>query len=491
MPPRRPSTLATEAVIAMAAKYSEGLPGYVGATTLPLYIIAPTATASPPNSSATVLLTGSTGHLGADILELLLKDERVGRIFTLDRQGKGDAPRARQRARWADKGLDEQLLESPKLVVLCGDLSSPELGLDKEMYDEMRAKVTIIIHAAWSVNLIRPLAAFEPSVRGLRALVDFARSASKDVRILFTSTFYSARSWTGTALMTPEDSATAASAPPDFDCASPTSTVIVPEALSRTSTPEILGRAPVPESLMNNPGVCIGGGGYAQSKYVAERVLAASGLQFASVRIGQLSGSAATSTGKGCAASANTQRRGARLRAAWATSSWLPILFETSVTLGALPDGAEQVLPWLPIDTAARALVDIGFSASPLSPSYNMVHPRPISWSQMMRYFQRSLAFVLGKEVPLVSFEEWIARLETVACSMTVNGQRGAPGIALLPAFRDIGGALSQTFAMDKALAVSPTLRNAAPISQADVDGWVRYWMENGLFGRQAAGPRL
>ena len=60
---------------------------------------------------------------------------------------------------------------------------------------------------------------------------------------------------------------------------------------------------------------------------------------------------------------------------------------------------------------------------------------------------------------------------------------------------------------MDKALAVSPTLREAAPttlreaapttlreaapMSHADVDGWVRYWAENGLFGRQAAGLRL
>ncbi|KAL1718591.1 hypothetical protein EV715DRAFT_291202 [Schizophyllum commune] len=119
-----------------------------------------------------------------------------------------------------------------------------------------------------------------------------------------------------------------------------------------------------------------------------------------------------------------------------------------------------------------------------------MVHPRPISWSQMVKYFQRSLALVLGRKVPLVPFEEWIARLETAACSMTVNGQRGAPGIALLPAFRDISGAFSQTFAMDKALAVSSTLREAAPMSQADVDGWVRYWAENGLFV-QAAGPRL
>ena len=91
----------------------------------------------PLTSSVAVLLTGSTGHLGSDILEILLKDARVERIFTLDREGKGAAPRSRQRARWADKGLDEQLLESPKLVVLCGDLSAPKFGLDKEVYDEV------------------------------------------------------------------------------------------------------------------------------------------------------------------------------------------------------------------------------------------------------------------------------------------------------------------------------------------------------------------
>ncbi|KAI5828382.1 hypothetical protein K523DRAFT_364068, partial [Schizophyllum commune Tattone D] len=49
------SSSARDAVIAMAAKYSEGLPGYVDSSTLPRYITP--ASPSPPKYPLTVLLT--------------------------------------------------------------------------------------------------------------------------------------------------------------------------------------------------------------------------------------------------------------------------------------------------------------------------------------------------------------------------------------------------------------------------------------------------
>ena len=64
-------------------------------------------------------------------------------------------------------------------------------------------------------------------------------------------------------------------------------------------------------------GSCANGGGYGQGKFVAERVLAASGVEFSSVRVGQVSGG--------------------KPRGAWATTDWFPILVKTSLALGALP----------------------------------------------------------------------------------------------------------------------------------------------------------
>ena len=81
-------------------------------------------------------------------------------------------------------------------------------------------------------------------------------------------------------------------------------------------------KGPVPEELLEDPSVAIAGGGYGHAKYAAERVLAAGGVPFASVRVGQITGDAP--------------------RGAWATTDWFPILVKTSLALGVLP-GDEQV----------------------------------------------------------------------------------------------------------------------------------------------------
>ncbi|KAL1726524.1 male sterility protein-domain-containing protein [Schizophyllum commune] len=586
-----PSSSARDAIVAMAAKYSEGLPGYVDASTLPRYI-AP-ASHSPPKYPVTVLLTGSTGHLGSEILASLLTDERIERVYTLDRAGKENSldrarkgasldragrgvsdgvtagVRDRQRARWADKGLDDELLQSPKLVPLEGDVSAPRFGQSDEVYREMFASVSVIIHTAWRVNFNHPLDEFESSVKGVRALVDFVREASgagcarqasqanharkaeqagytrqaepvdgarqaevdegphaRSVRFLFTSSTTAARSWEDVADMgsgdaemqfghanvnaahfaadvewadSAADSQSAASTarsssfardmPPSCH---PIPSVVRPRASSLTlprSLSSTIPRAPsptlphVPELLISDLASCIGGGGYGQSKYVAERILAASGIEFASVRIGQVCG------GRGRVRNAGRTQTGAEIcinetrRGAWATTNWFPILVKTSLALGALPTD-EQPMPWLPMDVTAHALLDIVFSSKPLEPSYNLVHPRPILFSRIMGFVQRSLASTLGQlDLSLVPFKEWMARLEDAARRPGVSA-RDVPGIKLIPFLHDVcaGGAFGREFAMKKMMTISPALRDLDPICQADVDAWVRYWEECGMF---------
>ena len=85
--------------MAMAAKHSEGLPGYVDASTLPKYVLADVARA--PLWPAVILMTGTTGNLGADILAQLLQDERVSRVYTIERAGSSPAA-YRQRLRLLD-----------------------------------------------------------------------------------------------------------------------------------------------------------------------------------------------------------------------------------------------------------------------------------------------------------------------------------------------------------------------------------------------------
>ena len=87
-----------------------------------------------------VLLTGSTGNIGSHILEALLRDSRILRIYAFNRP----SPRQpevslldRHRERFEDKGFDKALLASEKLVFLEGDASQDDLGVSPLVLNEV------------------------------------------------------------------------------------------------------------------------------------------------------------------------------------------------------------------------------------------------------------------------------------------------------------------------------------------------------------------
>jgi male sterility protein len=85
-----------------------------------------------------VLLTGSTGNIGSHILEALLRDPRILRIYAFNRP----SPRQvslldRHRERFEDKGFDKALLASEKLVFLEGDASQNDLGVPSLVFNEV------------------------------------------------------------------------------------------------------------------------------------------------------------------------------------------------------------------------------------------------------------------------------------------------------------------------------------------------------------------
>jgi len=87
----------------------------------------------------TVLLTGSTGALGSQLLAQMLADERVERVWAVNRPSTGATSLDRQRESFLDKGLDMDLLEKvgSKLVFVEAELSKEGLGLDKHLYREV------------------------------------------------------------------------------------------------------------------------------------------------------------------------------------------------------------------------------------------------------------------------------------------------------------------------------------------------------------------
>lgn len=93
----------------------------------------------------TVLLTGSTGGLGSYILEYLIQDEAVSKIYCLNRKGRTTCLE-RQKLAFRNRGIDTTSLDSDKLVFIEGESSLPYLGLSKEQYEEVQESVTSVLH---------------------------------------------------------------------------------------------------------------------------------------------------------------------------------------------------------------------------------------------------------------------------------------------------------------------------------------------------------
>jgi hypothetical protein len=117
---------AKDAIIKMIERYSAGLGNVVAV----------------PNdrsaASTVVLLTGSTGGLGSHLLELLLRDDGVQKVYAFNRPPKTSATIfERHQNTFADRGLDTALLRSEKLVFVESDTALPKLGLKDSLFEEV------------------------------------------------------------------------------------------------------------------------------------------------------------------------------------------------------------------------------------------------------------------------------------------------------------------------------------------------------------------
>ncbi|KAF8054252.1 putative aminoadipate reductase [Lyophyllum atratum] len=413
-------------VEAMIEKYGAGL----NLTHAP----APTSVDSGTSRKKVVLLTGSTGNLGSQILAGLLADSSVEKVYALNRASKGGASMfERHLERFVDKALPVGLLGSERLVFVEGDAALPGLGLQEEIYDEIRNSVSVIIHNAWRLDFNLSLPSFESNIRGTRKLIDFARAGphASSTRLLFTSSVASAQSW---------DRA----------------------------------KGPFPEEVVEDAGVAVGSG-YGEGKYVAERIVVGSGLQATSFRIGQISGGLPNG--------------------AWATSDWLPILVKSSLALGALP-GATGLVSWLPMHAVSKAILDVAFAEEQPPVVLNLVHPRPVGWNAVIEAIQEVLEEG-SAPLRVLPFPEWFSLLERRAKNASDADIQAIPAIKLLEFFRvtakadlaisaagseDVESGGLTKFATAKAQSFSPTIRDLLPIGKEDAQRWVRYWRRVELF---------
>ncbi|KAG6815733.1 hypothetical protein H0H87_011868 [Tephrocybe sp. NHM501043] len=345
-------------------------------------------TSMTEQSAIVVLLTGSTGHLGSQILAEILMDDRISTVYAFNRANTSAATLiGRHVERFKDIGIDEALLNDEKLVLITGNPVRSDLGIKPELYAKASLPVTslmfqhtnelvyqisssvdVVIHNAWQLDFNLTLSSYEPNIQNSRYLIDLVRLSQKapHVRFVFVSSIASAQAW-GTS------------------------------------------RRPVPENVVD-PQQALGGG-YGEAKYVVERMLLYSGLQATSLRVGQISGG--------------------RPNGSWPTTEWLPIVVKSSVALGIIPDmGGKhdssskldfQVVSWLPADSVAATVLDVAMWRKHLPPVLNVVHPRPVDYNVPLNGIVKGIRELLGINLALVPYDQWLTTLEAQAEKATLN----------------------------------------------------------------------
>lgn len=319
------------------------------------------------------------------------------------------------------QSLDLTGLETEKVVYLEGTLDNDYFGLSTDMFNEMARSVTHIVHVAWPMDFIIPLAAFDHAIHGLRNLVDFAISSPWQVppQLLFTST------------------------------------VGVLTGLTSSSTVE--------EVLINDPSISVGAG-YIESKWVAEHVLAAAAdatrLKPTIVRLGQLTGG----------------RKGY-----WKVTEWIPSMIKSGLSLGVLPNRANTV-NWLPVDVAATSMVEMLDSPPGV---YHLAHPSPVSWTIPMQEAARIMNVPLVPYTQWLASLEKQASSQTGEYLQKNPALRLLDFFKYTMRRRNTNteNFLEPQLSCAKALQESPTLRSMAsnPLGTKDVAKWIGYWRSVGF----------
>lgn len=398
-------------------------------------------------TSHTCIITGTTGTIGAYILRALMAHDQVDTIYCLNR---GPDSASRQAVNNAE--VDAHLPTTfPKTVhFIEADISHDTFNIELELFETLSSSATLIIHNAWPVDFNLPLSAFTKHLAGVKNLCKFSTQGTHRPAIMFLS-----------------------------------------------SVSAVMGLAfnsdkPVPEEIFDDPSVTVENG-YAESKYLAERIVkhAAGSLHIPVIvaRIGQVCG-AIRSPGR------------------WNPKEWVPRLITSSIDLGIIPDSLGtydagiQDVDWIPVDVLADALIEILLKGQTNTSSqgqpgrlevYHLMNPKRTSWATLLPAIvemsknskPRSTKYGSGDATSLsiVTREKWLETLHDSANNLdSAHGGRQistdiSPALKLLDFYEDkLAENVFAQFDMADAVSSSTVLQQIESISLKDMRQWVRLW---------------
>ena len=359
-----------------------------------------------------IALTGSTGSLGFHLLQKMIEDPTISRVYCLDR-----VVDAQQRFEQKfKKSAGHQ--QHQKLVFLTVNLAQQDLGLTAVQMSELKENVDLIIHNAWKVDFNVPLEHFEDvHIRGTRNIIDWSISSQRQPRIVFISSISSTSKWG-----------------------------------------EVYGDAtPVPEDLLYNYEVA-SNMGYGQSKNVAESILGISSqrsyVPVSILRLGQVAGSTLSEDYP------------------WPEQEWVPSLIKTSKSLGLLPRDLPSV-DWIPINHLAEIILEVACSDYKLEQNdsaYNLVNPRSTSWESLLDTIQGQL----GSDVKVVPFTTWLTALEGMQDLQNIKSMPALKVLSFFQELKVERSVVR--YEMKRVLETSKSMARLEPVNTNWMNIWLEQW---------------
>jgi len=289
-----------------------------------------------------LFLTGATGFLGVFLLAELL-EQTDAKIYCFIRAGDEQQALARLQRQIGCYELQGRI-DWNRVIAVCGDLSESRLGLSELRYEEIAGQVGAIYHNGALVNFIQPYKALKAAnVLGTEAVLRLAcHRRAKAIHYVSTLSVF------GEASAHPQG--------------------------HRESD------APNPSENLGN--------GYAQSKWVAEKLMRTArdrGFQVTIYRPATVAGDSRSGI--------------------WNTEDFLCRLIKACLQMGCAP--AERVrMDIAPVDYISRAIVALSLQPDSVGACFHLNHPVPPYSDELVDGFSRA-----GYRLDRIPYRDWVKKV--------------------------------------------------------------------------------
>jgi len=375
----------------------------------------------PVESPQHVLLTGATGFLGAFLLRDLIH-QTGATVHCLVRAADAESGLARLKDNLEGYGLWEDSFAG-RVAVVPGDLAAPLLGLSEETFHHLAATLDAIYHNGAMVNFVYPYQAHKAAnVGGTQEILRLAGAERlKPVHFVSTlSVFHTGSHDDGTVFRESDD-------------------------LDQVGSPF---------------------GGYAQSKWVAEKLVmqaAERGIPAAIYRPGMVSGDSQTG--------------------AWNTDDMMTTLARVCVTLGAVPELDVQV-DVVPVDYVSGAIVELSQQTNGDrrlaggGQIYHLANPHTLPYADLLDWARQS-----GMPVRALPFEAW--RAEMFRRALALGGAGWNPFLPLIEEVSEEQVFMPPFDCRNTLAALEGSEVRCPPVGPALLGTYLGYLVSSGFFNGQ------